>query len=377
MRYAKTVVSVLLAVLLATLCACAAQNARQAEETKLSELESLGMMPLSYAELFSVERFAGGYSLITAGSDSARYLVVPEGKTVPTDLVEINVLQQPITRLYIASTSMVSLLDAIGALDCVSLVGTQRDGWALSNVTQAMDAGEIQFGGKFSKPDYELVTQLDIELHISNTMVDGKPEVAEKFAELGIPMLVENSSKEPHPLGRVEWVKLLGVILGREAEAETFFAAQESLLNAAASEPLGLTVAMGYLDGEKCYLRNGGDYCAKLISLAGGSYVCADIEPDKGGNTAVSFEECYARFRDADVLFYMNFTDKAYSVDELLAYNPLFADFKSVQNGAVWVTSPAFHQSSAQLAEIVSDMHEILSAEDPTEVTTTFLIKLD
>lgn len=348
------------------------------DESVHQMLVSEGIMELEYAELFRIEQFQGGYRMITAGTGGHRYLVVPEDMDVPAELDEdIYVLKQPINKLYVASTSIVSLIDAIGALECVPLVGTDIGGWYLENVITAMENGRVQFGGKFSQPNYEVITGEEIQFHINNTMVDSKPEVLEKFEELGIPTLVENSSKEAHPLARVEWVKLLGVLLNREEEAARYFEEQKALLNSVTAEvPFGKTVAMGYMAGDKCYVRNGGDYCAQLIKMAGGTYVCADTEPEKGGNSTMAFEEWYVRFKDADYLFYMNFTDKFYSIEEMVASNPLFLDFKAVQNGNVWVTSPAFHQSVADIASIVVDMHTILASEDPSQVTTEHLIKI-
>ncbi len=53
-------------------------------------------------------------------------------------------------------------------------------------------------------------------------------------------------------------------------------------------------------------VRKGGDYVAKMIGMAGGSYVFADLT-DSGNNLAtmnISLEDFYAGARDADVLLY-------------------------------------------------------------------------
>lgn len=86
-----------------------------------------------------------------------------------------------------------------------------------------MNEGSIAFSGHYKEPDYEQMTANDIQLHVDTTMIDNNPEVLEKFDELGIPSIVENSSKEAHPLGRVEWVKLFGVLFGMEEQAEALF----------------------------------------------------------------------------------------------------------------------------------------------------------
>ncbi len=350
----------------------AAPTETQAEGT----LTYIGPMELDYAENFSIDLYEDGYRMISAGTGGYTYLVVPEGKEVPEALDEdVIVLQQPLT-LYVSSTGMMSLVDAIGGLDAVKLVATDVDGWYLDNVISAMESGDIQYSGSYKEPDYELMVSSGITLHIDTTMVDGYPEVLEKFQELGIPSLVENSSKESHPLGRVEWVKLFGVLLGLEDEANAYFEEQKALVEAAGGEATGVTVAMGYITSSGgCYARNGGDYMAQMISLAGGSYILADMNPEESGNTSMTFEDWYASNKDADYLFYINFAYKFASIEEMIAYNPLFADFKAVQEGNVWITSADFTQSTAAIASIISDMNTILTSGDG-DVTTDHLIKL-
>lgn len=343
------------------------------------QLVSEGMMEVDYAEGFSIELFKGGYRMLTVGDPAEKYLVVPEEMSVPQELDEtVTVLQMPMDNVYIASTGMVSLMNAIGALDHVKLVATDAEGWYIDEVKAAVEDGRIGFSGNYKEPDYEMMVDHEIRLHIDNAMVDSVPEVNEKFTELGIPNLVEISSKENHPLARVEWVKLLGVLFGREEQAQAYFDNQKELMApATAAESSGITVAMGYITSSgKCYARNGGDYLVQMIRLAGGEYICADMEPEESGNTSMTFEEWYAAFRDADYLFYWNLGNKFYSIQEMTEYEPLFADFKAVKEGHVWITSPDFTQATSAISSIVSDMNTILSSENPDEVTTDHLIKI-
>lgn len=368
------------------------QNSAQtdtAADTQQSEVEdyngklvSEGMMDLQFAELFSVELYKGGYRMITAGSDGSggpfQFLVVPEGMSVPADLEEsTKVLQMPLENVYSASTSLISLSNAIGALDKIKLCATEYDSWQVEDVIAQMDAGKLAYSGNYKEPDYELMTANSIQFHIDTTMVDSYPEVLEKFSELGIPSMVENSSLESHPMGRVEWVKLMGVLFGLEAEAEAYFADQVEKFNAACTEEsLGKTVAIGYITSSgKCYARNGGDYIAQLVEMAGGDYICSDMEPAKTGNSSMTFEEWYDKFVNADYFFYYNLGVKFYSVQDMLDYNPLFADFKAVQNGNVWVTCDGFSQKSADITGVITDMNTVLTSEDNT-VTTDFIVKI-
>lgn len=334
---------------------------------------------LRYATQFSLTHYQGGYKKFTvAYHEDKEFLIVPEGKSVPKDLSEnVVVLQQPLNKITMNSTGMMSLVDAIGGLDHVATVGTDAKGWYLDNVVSRMESGQLKYSGNYKEPDYEMLTAEGIELEVDTTMLGGCPEVMAKYDELGIPYFIESSSKEGHPLGRVEWVKLFGALMGLEDEANQYFDEQAAKVEAVISaEKTGKTAAMFYISSgsDKVYARNGGDYMAQMIGMAGGDYIMADVEPEKTGTTSTTFEDLYSKCIDADYLFYVNFAMKFGSIEEMVAYNELFGDFKAVKEGNVYITAPNFTQSTAAIGGIIEDMHTVMS--DPSVETTDSLIKL-
>ncbi len=62
-------------------------------------------------------------------------------------------------------------------------------------------------------------------------MITHNPEVKEKLEELGIKVMIERSSYEKHPLGRLEWIKLFGVLFGREQQAKAFLMRRQHILS--------------------------------------------------------------------------------------------------------------------------------------------------
>lgn len=70
-------------------------------------------------------------------------------------------------------------------------------------------------------------------------MIYHSPEIQEKLETLGIPVLVERSSYESHPLGRMEWMKLYGLLMNRETEADAYFTAQSEKLDSILTEKYG------------------------------------------------------------------------------------------------------------------------------------------
>ena len=230
--------------------------------------------PLQYAKQFTVDECTGGYELITIAD--SQYLVVPQGAAVPEDLPQgTTVLQQPIENIYLVSTSAMDPIISLGALDSIALSGTKADGWYLPEAKAAMQAGQIAYAGKYSAPDYETILASGCGLAIENTMIYHTPEVKEQLEKFGIPVLVERSSYETDPLARMEWVKLYGILLGKQQEAEQLFDTQvQRVAPLENQQPTGKTVAFFSITSNNLVtVRKGSDYVARMIEMAGGSYV--------------------------------------------------------------------------------------------------------
>lgn len=331
------------------------------------DLTPTGSMPLSYAEQFTVDTLENGLSLITIGGED-RYLVVPEGQQAPQTDADITVLQQPIDSIYLVATSAMDFFISLDALDTISLSGTKADGWYLDEARQAMKNGDIEYAGKYSAPDYEAIFDADCDLAVESTMIYHTPEVKEQLERLGIPVLVERSSYESHPLGRMEWIKLYGVLTGKEDEAEALYQEQLDVLSPILDQPsTGKTAAFFYITANgAANVRKSTDYVPKMLELAGGKYIFDDLTDDDARSTMnMQMENFYAGAKDADVLIYNSTIDgELHSLDELLAKSPLLADFKAVKNGNVWCTEQSLFQSAMGLGGMIQDFHAIFSGEN-------------
>ena len=454
--------------------------------------------PLQYAKQFTVDECTGGYELITIAD--SQYLVVPQGAAVPEDLPQgTTVLQQPIENIYLVSTSAMDPIISLGALDSIALSGTKADGWYLPEAKAAMQAGQIAYAGKYSAPDYETILASGCGLAIENTMIYHTPEVKEQLEKFGIPVLVERSSYETDPLARMEWVKLYGILLGKQQEAEQLFDTQvqrvapldsialsgtkadgwylpeakaamqagqiayagkysapdyETILASGCGlaientmiyhtpevkeqlekfgipvlverssyetdplarmewvklygillgkqqeaeqlfdtqvqrvaplenqQPTGKTVAFFSITSNNLVtVRKGSDYVARMIEMAGGSYVFADLT-DSGNNLAtinLSLEDFYAGAKDADVLLYNSTIEGSIaSTEQLVEKCPLLAQFKAVQNGNVWCTAQSLFQQSMELPDLILDMNRVFTEGTPADSELTFLTHVE
>ena len=371
----------------------AAQNEKQTEAAQEEEIkdreiaqELAGMkydhsLELQYADQFAVDYYEGGYALITiAGGE--RFLLVPEDKEAPEGLdADISVIQKPVQNIYLVATSAMDLFCALDGLDSISLSGTNADGWYIDKAKKAMEDGDIAFAGKYSAPDYELILSKNCDLAIESTMIYHQPEVQEKLEKFGIPVLVEHSSYESHPLGRTEWIKLYGVLLGKEDQAQKLFQEQvDKLKSVEDSENTGKTVAFFYINSMgAANVRKSNDYVSKMIELAGGEYIFHDPAEDDNALSTMNMqmEEFYAKAKDADYIIYNSTIDgELDSIDELLAKSSLLADFKAVKDGNVWCTGKNLFQETMGLATMIEDIHTMLTSDDPKLDSLTYMKKL-
>lgn len=337
-------------------------------------------MELKYATEFSVDYYEGGYALISI-SDGQKFLTVPEGMEAPKGLDdEIAVLNQPLDHIYLVATSAMDLFRAIDGIGSVTLSGTDADGWYIEEAKEAIENGTMHYAGKYNAPDYEQIVSEGCDLAVESTMIFHSPEVQEKLEGFGIPVLVERSSYESHPLGRTEWLKLYAALLGQEETGEKFFAGQEELLaDVLGQESTGKTVAFFSISSNGTVtVRKSGDYVAKMIELSGGKYVFENLGDDSALSTMkMQMEDFYAGAHDADYLIYNSTIEgELHSIGELLEKSSVLKDFKAVKDGNVWCTQKNLFQETTGIANMIADIHTMLTTDDPGLTELTYMNRL-
>ena len=325
-----------------------------------------------YARFLAIDQYEGGYSLVDV-FDDAKYLVVPEGGSVPKELDDsIQIIQLPLQHIYLGATAVMSLFDAIDALDHVSMTALKESGWTVENAAKRMREGKLVYAGKYNTPDYELILAQGCELAIESTMIYHTPDVKEMLEELGVPVLVDRSSYESNPLGRTEWIKLYGVLTGKEEAANAFFEKQkESVAELENYSSTGKVAAFFYLttDG-KVVVRSSTDYVPSMIKMAGGVYAFDGVV-DEDGKTSVSMtmESFYEKARDADYIIYNASIDSSVkTIEDLIKKDEVLKEFKAVKNGACYTTGSSMYQRTDVIANMILDFHKVFTGQDTDQL---------
>lgn len=374
------------------LCACTARSSSVVNNDNIIEESedynvNFKAMEIQYAHGFSISSFEQDYFYITIGDQ--KIVTIPEGKDIPAWVKserDVVVLQQPLNDIYVAATSIPDMIDCLGKLDSVSYTSTTYEDWALTSMKTALEELSIEYVGKYRAPDYEVLLANGCNLAIESTMIYHSPEVFEKLEALGIPVIVDASSYESDPLGRLEWIKVYGAILGcydesveifdnkitavKEVEKKVSGSITESnevsveKNESASSRP---SVAFFYINSNgSVVVRKPGDYVTKMIDIAGGDYVIKSMPEEENALSTMNMqmETFYAEAIDADILIYNSTIDgEINSIEELLDKCELLKDFKAVKNGNVWCSGKNMFQESSSVAEMIEDLSALINDE--------------
>lgn len=353
------------------------ESADQIEAVDWKDMKPVGSMELLYAENFSVDYYEGGFKLLET-MDGTQILVVPEDKEIPQNVDEDTiVLKQPVQNMYLVSSAVMDIFSKLDAIDTLRFSSQTEDNWYVDDAKQAMEDGCLIYAGKYSKPDYELIVSEGCSLAIENSMIFHSPEVIEMLESFDIPVMVEYSSYESHPMGRVEWIKFFGALVDKEDEAQRIFDEQIDILDSVtANENTGKTVAFFYITSNGLVqVRQSNDYIPKMIELAGGRYIFDNLGDSESKRSTMNMqvEEFYDGAKDADYIIYNSTIDGGLSsVDELIDKCPVLADFKAVKDGNVWCTTNDMYQQSMSIGYMIKDIHSMLCDGDEDDMTYLF-----
>ena len=311
------------------LCACSGKGGRsQGTEAGGSASEdSVVAIDVRYATGFSV-RDSADVRFVSVGKGDCFALVRSEGVQVPEGCAKVRV---PIRSTICMTALQLSNFTVLDAHDVVRGITGTKNLFNKDILRRVKDGRMVKIGmeGEF---DTELVLAADPDvIFISPSKRGGYDAIK----ETGITLVPHLGYKELDPLGQAEWIKFVGMFIGKEREANEVFAGIEQRYNELKDKCQQLT-ANGQkptvLSGEMHYgtwhAVGGKNYLAQIFRDAGAEYVIND-EETSGEN--LEFEQMYALSANADYWRILSWFPGELSYEALKASEPrneLFKAFK-------------------------------------------------
>lgn len=282
---------------------------RPEQTAQLPEGAAGDSVHLAYAEGFSAYTDATGVTYLTVNdpwpeaSREYKYALVPREKlaaiTFPADAFDA-IIPVPVERLVLTSTTHVPSLVALQATG--TLVGFPGLDYISSpEVRQRIDAGAVRELGANEQLNTELVLEANPEV-IVGFGVSNAPGSYRGVREAGIPVIYNGDWMETNPLGKAEWIKFFGLLLGALPEAVAYFreveAAYVEARELAAGAPNRPTVLSGALYRDVWYLPGGESWAAAFLEDAHADYLWA--ETPGSGSLSLSLEAVLEKGGDAE-----------------------------------------------------------------------------
>lgn len=304
-----------------------------------SNLSDLEEIPNLYAKGFAV--FQGdGFKVIEVRQafpgdhEPYRYLVVEKLNLELDKSGFAAVIELPISKIVVTSTTHIPHLDYLGV--SALLAGFPNLDLISSNITRPLiDAGKVMELGSGAQANIEKIIDLEPNWVMISTLGDDLKNL-EILKEAKIPAVLNGEYVEQHPLGRAEWIKFTGALLGKFEDAEKVFKDIEANYIEAeklVSENIGdkPKVMAGVMYKDIWYVPGSDSWGARLLAAAAGEYL---FKEQKGtGSVQLSYEYVLENAQDAD--FWLGASDFS-SLDNMKNADPRYAHFHAFQNGNVY-----------------------------------------
>lgn len=325
---------------------------RHAELLSIRDIGS-GAMLVDVINPWDTSALLGSYLLLSGDNR-------PDSVPPRQHLTEMRV---PLERSAVFSAIHAGAIEELGA---ACRVGAVADAEYFKGAMAAMIAdGTITDLGSSLSPSMERVAMAKPDAFLLYPMQNAGHGAIENS---GIPIIEMADYMESTPLGRAEWIRLLGILYGRSVEADSIFTAVEADYEALVAKTSQLEnrpkVLTEMLTSGYWFVPGGRSYMARLIKDAGGEY---PWDADKStGSLQLDFSAVYARAADADIWLIKTFgTD--ISLAALRDAYPLNSQFKAFKRGGVYSAdtkaSPLYEEFPFHPERLLKEYAAIFSAD--------------
>ena len=257
----------------------------------ITEIAFSKSVPLAYAKNFKIWESAESVDVtVYTGNDSIEYAFVQPGANYTDENQNKILVEVPVSRLVVTSTSHIPFLTMLDASN--ALVGFPNlDYISSAAIRNRIDMGQVKDVGAANGINHEMLIELNPELVITYISGPDRGEL-DQLEQSKIPYVINLDFLEESPLGRSEWIKFVGLLIGKYEMADSVFRNIErhylELLQHKSDLARKPTVFSGVMYGDTWFVPGGKSFVAQFIEDAGGVYSWSDL--NQSGSAELSFE---------------------------------------------------------------------------------------
>ena len=291
------------------------------------------------------------------------YLLVDKTKEIPANCPGGVVVRVPLEKSAVFTTVHCSLIEELGAVNSISGI-CELEYITNPNIISLTQSGKIVDFGSSMSPDIEkIITVSPDAILLSPFNNSGGHGGLDK---LGIPIVECADYMESDPLGRAEWIKLYGMLFGKESEADSIFSKVTETytqIEKEAQQETGLhpSLLYGLDNGGSWFIPGGKSYMAKMFASAGANYIFG--ETTHSGAEPFAFETVYDKGCNADIWLILGteVADKTYKDLQR------FSNFKSYKEKRVYACNTTktsfFDEIPFHPERLLKDLYVIFHSE--------------
>lgn len=296
---------------------------------------------ISYAKRFRLEKFEG-YSQLSvinpwqgANNVIQKWYLVQRGEKHPSEADSSRIIEVPVQKIICMSTTHLAMISALNeTATVIGFSGTKFIYGADFNAKVSRgDLSDIGFDDNLNK---ELVLKLNPDLIMVYGIGGESAGYIGKLKELGIKVLYNADYLETDPLGKAEWIKMIGSLYAKEYIADSIFKNTESKYNQlklfisknAQEKP---KVLLGLPFRDTWFISPGNSYISVLLDDAGGDYLWKQTTSLVSMPTGI--ENVFLKALDAD--YWLN-AGSAETINEIISIDPRLSGLTCFKNGKVF-----------------------------------------
>lgn len=291
------------------------------------------------------------------------YLLVDKTKEIPASCPGGVVVRVPLEKSAVFTTVHCSLIEELGAVNSISGI-CELEYITNPNIISLTQSGKIVDFGSSMSPDIEkIITVSPDAILLSPFNNSGGHGGLDK---LGIPIVECADYMESDPLGRAEWIKLYGMLFGKESEADSIFSKVTETYTQIEKEAQQETgshpsLLYGLDNGGSWFIPGGKSYMAKMFASAGVNYIFG--ETTHSGAEPFAFETVYDKGCNADIWLILGteVADKTYKDLQR------FSNFKSYKEKRVYACNTTktsfFDEIPFHPERLLKDLYVIFHSE--------------